>query len=356
MKNINPLGMFDEHFLLEKLTKLKDPLVKLEAHIDWKIFSPILDVVFHKPQNCSNAGRPPFDRILMFKILILQSLYNLSDDQIEYQITDRLTFKRFLGLKSSDRVPDSKTIWKFRETLIQEEVIAALFYRFNQALDDQCIFAKTGQIVDASFVEAPRQRNTREENKEIKAGKTPEAWKEKPNKLRQKDVDARWVKKNKMLFYGYKNHVKTDSGTKLITTYAVTDASVHDSQELETLIDRDDAGQKLYADSAYIGQDESIDWCGMTSEVHEKGARNHALTDEQKASNHLKSKSRARVEHLFGFITNSMDAMHVRTIGIFRAAAKIGLTNLTYNMMRCVQLKKKVYAVFIYDQYSKVMG
>jgi len=176
MKHINPLGMFDEHFLLEKLTKLNDPLLKLEAHIDWKIFEPLLDIVFNKPQKSGHTGRPPFDRILMFKLLILQSLYNLSDDQMEYQITDRLTFKRFLGLKSSDRVPDSKTIWKFRETLILEEVIAPLFYRFNQALDDQSIFASTGQIVDASFVEAPRQRNTREENKEIKAGKTPEAW------------------------------------------------------------------------------------------------------------------------------------------------------------------------------------
>jgi IS5 family transposase len=217
MKNINPLGLFDEHFLLEKLTKLKDPLVKLEAHIDWAIFQRILDVVFSQPQNSSHAGRPPFDRILMFKILIVQSLYNLSDDQREYQITDRLTFKRFLGLKSSDRVPDSKTIGKFRETLIQEEVIAPLFYRFNQALDDQGIFAHTGQIVDASFVDAPRQRNTREENKEIKAGKTPDAWQENPHKLRQKDIDARWVIKNKMLFYGYKNHVKADSGTKLMT-------------------------------------------------------------------------------------------------------------------------------------------
>ena len=356
MKNINPLGMFDEHFLLEKLTKLNDPLVKLEAHIAWEIFAPLLDVVFNKPQDGSNAGRPPFDRILMFKILILQSLYNLSDDQIEYQINDRLTFKRFLALKSSDRVPDSKTIWKFRETLIQEEVIAALFYRFNQALDDQGIFANTGQIVDASFVEAPRQRNTREENKEIKAGITPEAWKENPHKLRQKDVDARWTKKNNMLFYGYKNHVKTDSGTKLITTYAVSSAAPHDSQELETLIDKADGGQILYGDSAYVGQEESIEWCGMTGLIHEKGTNNHPLTEEQKASNRLKSKTRARVEHLFGFMTNSMDAMHVRTIGIIRAAAKIALTNLTYNMMRCVQLKKKVYAVFLYDQYAKVLG
>ncbi len=198
MNNINPLGLFDEHFLFEKLTKLKDPLVKLAAHIEWKMFSPFLDVMFNKPQNSSNAGRPPFDRILMFKILILQSLYNLSDDQIEYQITDRLTFKRFLGLKSSARVPDSKTIRKFRETLIQEEVIVALFYCFNQALDDQSILAKRGQIVDASFVEASGQLNTRAENKEIKTGKTPEARKEEPNKLHQKDVDARWVIKNRL--------------------------------------------------------------------------------------------------------------------------------------------------------------
>ncbi len=264
---------------------------------------------------------------------------------MEFQIIDRLSFKRFLGLKSSDRVPDSKTLWKFRETLVQEEIVEALFYRFNQALDDQGIFANTGQIVDASFVEVPRQRNTREENKEIKAGKTPDAWKEKPHKLRQKDVDARWVKKNKLLFYGYKNHIKADKDTKLISTYAVSSASVHDSQKLEALIDRQDAGQKLYADSAYTGQDDSIDWCDMISEVHEKGVRNRPLTDVQKTSNRLKSTFRARVEHIFGYMTNSMDAMHICTIGILRAAAKIGLTNLTYNMMRSVQIKKRVYAV-----------
>ena len=193
--NINPPGFFDDHFLLEKLTKLKDPLVKLNEHIDWNIFAPILDVVFAKPKNSSKAGRPPFDRLTIFKLMILQSLYSLSDDQMEYQITDRLSFKRFLGLKSSNRVPDSKTIWKFCKTLIQEEIIEALFYRFNQALDDQSLFAKTGQIVDASFVEAPKERNSRDENKQLKKGQTPEAWKAKPNKLRQKDRDARWAKK-----------------------------------------------------------------------------------------------------------------------------------------------------------------
>ena len=160
MKNINLFGLFDKQFLLENLTKLKNPLAKLEEHIDRDIFVPILDITFSKPENISKRGRSPYDRVMTFKLLILQSLYNLSDDQMEYQITDRLSFKRFLGLKSSDRVPDSKTIWQFRETLIQEGIIEALFYRFNQALDDQSIFAKTGQIVDASFVEVPRQRKT----------------------------------------------------------------------------------------------------------------------------------------------------------------------------------------------------
>ena len=355
MKNINPLRVFDEYFMLDKLTNLKDPLVKLEQRIDWQIFSPILNAVFEKPK-ISNAGRPRFDHHLMFKILILQSLYNLSDDQIEFQIIDRRSFKRFLGLKSTDKIPDSKTIWKFRETLIQEEVVAELFYRFNMALDDQGLFAKTGQIVDASFLEAPRQRNTREENLLVKAGKTPEAWQNKPNKLRQKDLDARWTKKNKMVFYGYKNHIKADSGSKLISSYAVSDASVHDSQETETLIDRSDAGQPFYGDSAYTGQEESIAWCGMINMVHEKGNKYHPLTEVQKASNRIKSKIRARVEHVFGFMTNSMNAMIVRTIGIWRAAAKIGLTNLTYNMMRCVQLKKTVYAVFLRDPFMQVKG
>lgn len=281
----------------------------------------------------------------MLKIVILQSLYNLSDDQMEYQILDRRSFMRFLGLNINDKVPDSKTIWKFRENLIETEAIAALFYLFNKALDQHRVFAHTGQIVDASFVEAPRQRNSRAENLLIKNGKIPDEWHNNPHKLRQKDIDARWTQKNNVNYYGYKNHIKVDKVSKLITTYAISSASPHDSQELETLIDKDDAGQKLYGDSAYVGQEEAIEWCGMTGEIHEKGYKNKPLTDSQKASNREKSRIRARVEHVFGFMTNTMHAMYVRTIGIYRAAAKIGLTNLTYNMMRCIQLKKKVYLI-----------
>ncbi len=345
MKNINPLGLFDDHFLMEKLTKLGDPLQKLNEFIDWNIFKAPLLQALETCTDQSKGGRPPFDRLMMFKALILQGLYNLSDDQLEYQIVDRASFKRFLEIKKSDKVPDSKTFWAFREQLIEKDVIEGMFLTFNKLLDKAGVFANEGKMVDASFVEAPRQRNNREENKHIKeTGTAPEEWKEQPNKLRQKDIDARWTKKNFVTFYGYKNHIKADTKTKLIEKYVVTDASVHDSQVVEKLLTEKDKGQPLYADSAYGGEEQEKVYTKkeVINRVHEKGRRNNPLTEKQKEDNREKSKTRARVEHIFGFVENSMNGSIVRTIGMARAKAKIGMMNLTYNINRCVQLKIKV--------------
>ena len=343
MKNINDLGLFDDHFLMDKLTKLGDPLQKLNEYIHWKIFeSPINEAFKNEDRDLSKGGRPPFNRLMLFKALVIQSLYNLSDDQLEYQIIDRASFKRFLGLKKSDKVPDSKTFWLFREQLIEKDVIIGLFKTFNETLDAAGVFANEGKMVDASFVEAPRQRNTREENKHVKeTGTAPGEWKEKPHKFAQKDVDARWTKKNNTVFYGYKNHVKADTKTKLIEEYTVTDASVHDSQAMEQLLTEKDEGQPLYADSAYTGEDQETVYKKkkVINKINEKGYRNKPLTEEQKANNKEKSRTRARVEHLFGFVETSMHGSIVRTIGIARAKAKIGMINLTYNICRCTQLK-----------------
>ncbi len=343
MKNINDLGLFDDHFLMEKLTKLGDPLRKLDKFINWKIFeSPIYEAFKNEDRDLSKGGRPPFNRLILFKALIIQSLYNLSDDQLEYQIVDRASFKRFLELKKSDKVPDSKTFWLFREQLIEKDVILGLFKIFNETLDAAGVFANEGKMVDASFVEAPRQRNTREENKHIKeTGTAPGEWKVKPHKLAQKDVDAKWTKKNNTNFYGYKNHVKADTKTKLIEEYLVTDASVHDSQAMEQLLTEKDEGQPLYADSAYTGEDQETVYKKkkVINKIIEKGYRNKPLTEEQKANNKEKSRTRVRVEHVFGFVENSMHGSIIRTIGIVIATAKIGLMNLTYNISRCTQLK-----------------
>ena len=332
-------GMFDEEFRLEKLAEQKDPLVKLKDRINFELFRPLLEKTFWKEEKGIGGARP-YDYVLMFKILILQRYYNISDDKMEYSILDRLSFMRFLGLTLSDKVPDAKTIWFFREQLTQAHEVEKLFNRFREELQKKNLIANEGKLVDASFVEVPIQRNSREENKQIKEGETPDQWKENPNKLEQKDVNARWTKKNGKSYYGYKDHIKADEKSKLIDTYTVTDASVHDSQEAESLLTEEDKGQPLHADSAYSGEaiETVVKENEMENHIHEKGYRNHPLTEQQKENNHIKSKTRARVEHIFGFIENSMNGSFIRTIGIKRATAVVGLMNLTYNIFRAIQL------------------
>jgi len=344
MKNKNPRGLFDEELRKEHLTQQGDPLVLLKKMINWEIFRPIITPIFEIKER-GIGGRPPFDYITMFKILVLQRYYNLSDDQIEFQILDRTTFMRFLDLEISDKVPDSKTIWLYRENLTESGIIEKLFMRFHLELERLGYVGNEGKMVDASFVEVPRQRNNREENKEIKEGKTPEEWKNKPHKLSQKDIEARWTKKNNVTFYGYKNHVKVDTKSKLIDKYAITPASEHDSQELANLLEEKDAGQDFHADSAYTGdvQEKTIEKVRMKNLVNEKGYKNKPLSDKQKASNKAKSKIRARVEHVFGFVKNSMNGSLIRTIGIIRAKAVVGLMNLTYNIFRYIQLRKVAF-------------
>ena len=328
------LGLFDTENRLKKLSKLGDSLVRLNKVIDWEQFRPVLATVLKKEPKGA-GGRPPYDCILMFKILILQRIYNLSDDQTESQINDRMSFMRFLGLGLEDRVPDAKTIWLFRDTLTKAGAAQKLFDGFAAQLEAKHLITRTGTIVDATFMDAPRQRNKRDENSAIKAGNIPEEWQQEKqkNKLRQKDTDARWTKKGNELHYGYKNHVKADAESKLITGYTVTSANIHDSQVLAQLMDDED--YVLYADSAYYG--ETIFSAlpkGLELKVHEKGSRNHPLTEEQKASNQEKSRVRVRIEHIFGFMTNSMCGITVRSIGILRAKFNAGITNLAYNICR----------------------
>ena len=334
-------GLFGEQFRLEKISNQGDPLERLNKVINWDLFTPVLTRLENTDKK-NNAGAKPYNPLLMFKILILQRYYNLSDGQIEYQILDRLSFCRFLGLSLNDRVPDEKTVWDFKERLTELQLEKELFKLFNSKLEENNLIAHEGKIIDASFVEMPRQRNTKAENKHIKeTGTAPEAWDENPSKKRQKDVDARWTKKNHENHFGYKDHAKVDNKHKFIDKYAVTDASVHDSQTLDDLLDEEtDKGKDLWADSAYTGekQDETIDKYEMNNKVCEKGTRNNPLTEEQKANNREKSKTRSRVEHVFGFIEGSMNRFNMNCIGIKRATSTIGLINLTYNLFRYEQL------------------
>jgi IS5 family transposase len=333
-------GLFDIEFRMEDLTRNGDPLVRLNACVDWEMFRPELETIREKERK-SPAGRKPFDVVLMFKIVVLQRYYNLSDEQAEFQINDRLSFQKFLGMTLADTVPDQKTIWLFREQLGRGDGVKKLFKRFDHHLASRGLIGKAGKIIDASFVDVPRQRNSRADNETIKNGEVPESFTKNENVREQKDVDARWTKKNKEVHYGYKDHVKADAQTKLIEEYVVTDASVHDSQAVKELVEEGDG--QLWADSAYTGKpvEGVLGEKNIASKIHEKGYRNRPLTEEQKLSNRAKSTIRVRIEHIFGHMTNSMrDGLKIRFIGMRRMTAGIGLLNLVYNLARYEQIAR----------------
>lgn len=318
---------------LRELSQHGDPLERLNAVIDWQLFKPTLTRIDIKPRK-SNAGRPVTDRVLMFKILILKKYYALSDEGIEYQIRDRLSFMRFLGLTLESDVPDANTLRVFSEALTHANLIVELFETFNIALKALGVEMSSGQIIDATFVQAPRQRNNREDNDTIKQNAIPLDWGKAPNKLAQKDTDARWTKKNNVAHYGYKDHANVDKATKLIAAFTVTDASVHDSQALTAIL-RDEGGD-VYADSAYASDEIAgiLYAKNIGNQIHERAYQNKPLTQAQENSNKIKSKTRARVEHVFGTMKHTMKGFVVRSIGIARAKTNIGLMNLAYNLHR----------------------
>jgi len=328
---------------------LGDPLEKINIAIDREIFrAPIVKRI--RQDDYSKGGRPPTDEILMFKMSLLQDLHNISDDNTEYLINDRLSFQRFLGMELGEKSPDAKTLWLFKEKLGQEGM-RELFEIFNEKLHALGIVKREGSLIDASFVDVPRQRNTRDENKTIKEGNIPEGWQdpENTNFFEQKDTDARWAKKGNETHYGYKDHAKVDNATKIIVDFSVTPANTHDVNEFEGLIDINDS--EAWLDSAYASAEHIArikeKYPDIILHICEKGTKNNPLTNEQKENNREKSRTRARVEHVFGYISRFMGGMTIRTIGIARATREICGLNLAYNIRRIAFLHsaKKISAI-----------
>jgi IS5 family transposase len=337
-------GFFDLDNRYHKLNE-RDPLISLNNLIDWEQFRYSLNIIREKERK-SNAGRKPYDVVLMFKTLVLQHLYNLSDDEVEYQIRDRYSFCRFLGLLPEELIPDAKTIWLFKEQLVKCDLMKRLFNDFNEQLDDQGYKARKGQIVDASFVDVPKQRNSRSENAEIKEGKIPQRFEENPNIKSQKDIDARWTKKNEETHFGYKNHVSVDNAHKLIRDYEVTSAEVHDSQVFIEVL-AENTSSDVWADSAYQSENTEISLAAMDmrSHIHKKGKKNQPLSERSKKANTRRSRVRARVEHVFGSMTNEQGGLYSRAIGLTRNQLKVGMMNVVYNMRRFVTLSRRSTSV-----------
>jgi len=344
-------GLFDLDERYAALSKSGDPLERLSAVVDFEMFRAELDRALARSDR-SRGGRPPFDAVLMFKTLILQSLYGLADEQTEFQIRDRLSFMRFLGLDLHGRVPDARTIWLFREHLTKARAVEALFARFDAHLRDSGYLAMGGQMIDASIIEAPRQRNTDAEREDLKAGRIPEDWKAKPAKLRQKDRDGRWTLKRGRRkrrpdgtlmmeiatpAYGYKSHVSADRRHRFIRKWTVTDAARHDGRELPGLLDKANTGSNVWADTAYRSakNERRIARAGLVSKVHFRKPPGKPMPEPRQRANAARSRPRSAIEHVFADQKRRM-GLFVRSIGIARARTRIGLANIAHNLRRYV--------------------
>jgi transposase, IS5 family len=354
-------GFFEVEERLKELSAKGDDLARLNAIVDFEVFRP--DLVRAVPRSDgSKGGRPAFDHVFMFKVLILQASHSLSDERTEFLIKDRLSFMRFLGLGISDTVPDANTIWTFREALTRAKLddkpaIEVLFRAYETALTRAGFLAMGGQIIDASIVAAPKQRNTDGEKAEIKAGRIPEAWKAKPAKLRQKDRDARWTMKWSKAkpsddgsprldlavpAFGYKNHIGIDRRHGLIRTWVTTDAARYDGAQLPNLVSKANTASDVWADTAYRSKTNERFLAGnaLVSRIHRKKPKGKPMPVNVARANGIKSKVRAAVEHVFARQKGPMGLV-VRTIGIARATVKIGLANITFNMKRAVWLTER---------------
>ena len=345
--------------LLSKISKSGDVLETWAKAVDFEIFRDILDGALSYSDG-SKGGRPPFDPVLMFKVLLLQAYHSLSDASAAKEIMERLTWRRFLGLGLDGRTPDSKTIWAFRERLIKAGVIEDLFDRFDAELREAGYIAKAGQIVDSTLVAAPKQRNSKDENDAIKSGKSAdEIWPDAPAKACHKDTDARWTVQSakapvpadgqtakpniSIPWYGYKSHASIDKGNRFIRKWDVTSAAVHDGRTLRGgLLDKTNSASGVWADSAYRSKrnEEYLAENGFKSHIHRRKPRGKPMPKHIRRGNATRSRHRAPVEHVFA-VQKHMMGLTIRTIGLERAKMKIGMSNLVYNIRRLIQLEKR---------------
>ena len=351
-------GFFDLDERYQRLSENGDPLVKLASLLDFEAFRPRLAAALQRSDG-SKGGRPPYDPVLMFKVLVLQTLYTLSDDATEFQVRDRLSFMRFLGLGFEDPVPDAKTVWLFREHLTRAGAIESLFGAFDVWLKEQGYLAMSGQIIDASIIAAPRQRNTDAEKSALKEGKIPDEWIAKPAKLAQKDRDARWTLKRAKAraakadgtkakveiaipVFGYKTHVSIDRRHGFVRRFAVTSAAAHDGARLAAVLDKTNTASDVWADTAYrsTANETHLSRYGLRSKIHFRRQSGFDLTPAQRKANRARSKVRGAVETVFAAQKHRF-GLFVRTIGIARAQTKIGLANLVYNATRFIWLETR---------------
>ena len=329
--------LFAEQEHRNKLDSLGDPLLDIVKHMDFAALAARVDEVAPR-KDAGKGGRPAYPTETMVRIVVLKRLYNLSDEAMEYQLLDRMSYKRFCGLADSRTIPDRTTLWNFANR-IGEEGARALFDGVHSQLLSQGFIARGGQIIDATLVPAPKQHNRSAERELIKEGAMPVDWK--PAKRRQKDLDASWTQKHGKSYHGYKCSVNVDKKYKVIRKLKTDTARVADGDHVLDLMDDFNTSADVYADRGYPSKAREA-WLkenGYRNQIQRKGQANKPLSEAQLRRNHRMAKSRARVEHVFAAI-EQMGGKMIRTIGQARADFAMTMMATCYNLKRFVYFQK----------------
>lgn len=298
MKNLIDFALKEKY---EKVKQLRSRLEDMNKLINWEQFLLLFS------DNNSIMGRPRYNRVLMIKILILQSWYSISDEEIEFQIYDRLSFQQFLNFPKN--IPDYSTIWRFREELTEEDIIDKIWYELGRQIESHNIKIKEGKIQDATFIEADPGKKNSGMNGRGREAKT------------SRSRDGTWTKKGKKSYFGFKSHVKMDVDTKMITEVAVTTAKTFDGH-----IDLAKPEDIVYRDKAYSGSG--------TKAKGNASMKKGKLTPKQELRNKRISKKRCRGEHPFGTINRSFKGGRTKLTTIARVFVQQVFVGMAYNLHR----------------------
>jgi len=310
------MSSFESFGLNEAYTRVKkvgDKLADFDTLIEWEVFRPILEGMYQN--NTEKGGRPNIDVVVMFKILVLQSLYSLSDPELERQVLDRISFRRFIGF--AEKVPDFSTVWKFKERLIQTGKEKELWDAFQSQLDLKGLQVKKGVIQDASIISAEPGKSKGDQSR----GETAKT---------RRSKDGTWTKKGKKSYFGYKLHTKMDYDTSLIREFKTTTASVHDNQ-----IDLSQPGEVVYRDKGYFGTKPK----GYDATM-KRGVRAHPMTTSDRERNKRIMRKRARVERPYAMIKDVFHLSILKVTTVARVHLKMLFACLNFNLHQLRSLAK----------------
>lgn len=284
-----------------------------------------LEALLEDLRDRQSAGRPAFEGLVMFKALLLQALYGLSDAGLEEALKDRLSFRRFVGLSLSDAVPDHTTICRFRGLLSHAGQLDKLFAELDRQLDAAGLILRKGTMLDATIIETTATRPPLGSDKS-----------------KAQDPDARFVRKagHYRSFYGYKAHVAVDQGSGLVRKVITTPANVHDTKPADDLICGDEAA--VYGDSAYrtIARTKALRARGIRPRMLRRAHKYRPVLSERvKRLNRMISARRAAVETTFATWKRRMGLARIRYRGLVKATAQVLFTAIVFNMQRWTRLQ-----------------